>query len=165
MTTSTQATAITPNRKTRTTTITKDNPNYDLKDRNEDNEDEDEDDNASTTNQMPRMLRDMSIAILSKLKGFSPDNDNITPNDGAIIGALTMNQVPRMLGDMSIAVRDNSEIFPLTTTISTPTAIITPIRTNRTATMMKDDQESDPDYDLKDDNEDNEDEDEDKDDK
>ncbi|KAJ0091420.1 hypothetical protein Patl1_14777 [Pistacia atlantica] len=54
-------------------------PDYDLKHDNEDNEDEDKDDNALTTNQMPRMLRDMSIAVLPKLRGFSPDNDNIKP--------------------------------------------------------------------------------------
>ncbi|KAJ0091428.1 hypothetical protein Patl1_14779 [Pistacia atlantica] len=34
---------------------------------------------ALTTNQVSRMLRDMSIAVLRELRGFSIDNDNINP--------------------------------------------------------------------------------------
>ncbi|XP_031266321.1 putative uncharacterized protein DDB_G0267716 [Pistacia vera] len=95
------------------------NPDYDLKDDNEDKEDEDKDDKALPTNQVQRMLGDMSIAVLRELKDFSLDNDNINPL-GVFISALTTNQVPRMLRDMSIAILrelrgfslDNDNISP-----------------------------------------------------
>ncbi|KAJ0031953.1 hypothetical protein Pint_14583 [Pistacia integerrima] len=35
---------------------------------------------TSTTNQVSRMLRDMSIAVLQELRGFSLNNDNINPD-------------------------------------------------------------------------------------
>ncbi|KAJ0031952.1 hypothetical protein Pint_14582 [Pistacia integerrima] len=38
--------------------------------------------NALTTNQVQRMLRDMSLVVLRKLKGFSLDNENINPDGG-----------------------------------------------------------------------------------
>ncbi|KAJ0091425.1 hypothetical protein Patl1_14772 [Pistacia atlantica] len=81
--------AITPSRTIQTATIMKDDQqndlDYDLKDDNEDDKDEDEDkdkdDNVLTMNQMQRMLRDMSIAVLRELRDFSLDNDNINPDD------------------------------------------------------------------------------------
>ncbi|KAJ0031955.1 hypothetical protein Pint_14585 [Pistacia integerrima] len=72
-----------PSRTNWTATITEDDQENDpAKDDNEDDEDEDKDHNAVTTNQVPRMLRDMSIAVLRELRGFSLDNDNINLDGG-----------------------------------------------------------------------------------
>ncbi|KAJ0091478.1 hypothetical protein Patl1_14769 [Pistacia atlantica] len=153
-------------------TITKDDQHNhlenDLKDDNEDDEDEDKDDKITQTTAITK--DDQQNDPDYDLKDDNEDEDKDDKNsrtslDALWISASTMNQVPRMLRDMSIAVLRELRGFSLEMTTSTPTTKITPNRTNRMATMMKDDQENDPDYDLKDDNEDDEDEDEEKDDK
>ncbi|KAJ0091422.1 hypothetical protein Patl1_14775 [Pistacia atlantica] len=166
-TTSTLTAAITPNIITRTATITKDDqqndPDYDPK---EDDEDKDKDDRLplsqeDVNNFMATFLLGINRQFIGhrlhptateirieSLKGFYQRLDN----ESATV------HVKRHVYSCSARTQ---KIFPLTMTTSTPTAKITPSRTNRTATMMEDDQENDPNYDLKDDNEDDEDEDKD----
>ncbi|KAJ0091429.1 hypothetical protein Patl1_14778 [Pistacia atlantica] len=59
-------------------------PDYDLKD---DDEDEEKNDKGFYQRldqriRWPRLLRDMFIAVLRDLRGFSLDNDNINPDGG-----------------------------------------------------------------------------------